>query len=238
MPATAYKKSLPPGLNPQDFKYSGRPASDTSDFGDDVGIADMACVNQFGDSNNSKYYHAGVVESNGTWYVYIEYGRIKGGKSWNGGGFTSQAYTFFQCDSEAEARKKFKTTCEGKNTKRVEQKTIGGKEIWAAKAGKDGYIVQKLATRERGLPDAYNIKDSAGIQVASGKKKSAKKKSARKPSKTFHPEEIRLANDLVGGTQAYARAAQEATSIVPTMSAIVEVRDESFQRMRSQHWKT
>ena len=220
------RKTLPSGFNPPDFKYSGRPASSTSDFDDDVGIADMACVNQFGESNNSKYYHVGVVESNGEFFVYTEWGRIKGGKSWNGGGFTSQDYTFFKCDSEAEARKKFKSVCKSKNTARVEQKEIGGKTIWAAKSGKDGYIVQKLATRERGLPDAYSIKDSSGVQVTSGKKKTARKKTARKSSKTYHREEIRLATDLVGGTKAYARAAQAATSIVPTMEAIVEVRDD------------
>jgi hypothetical protein len=216
------RKTLPSGIAPADFKYVGRPAKEQGDFEDDVGIVDMACVNQFGEANNSKYYHAGVVQASGQWFVYLEWGRISGGKSWNGS-FSGGDYQFVQCSSEGDARAFFKKQCLSKNLKRLEKKKIGSKEIWAGKKGKDGYLVQSLATRERGLPDAYGIKDDTGVA-----KKKATKKVTKKRAKKIdaQPQVIKLAQDLVGGTADYARAAQQASGIVPTMSAINEVRDE------------
>jgi hypothetical protein len=216
------RKQLPSGKDPDSFKYVGRPAKDQGDFEDDVGIVDMACVNQFGEANNSKYYHAGVVQSGGAWFVYLEWGRISGGKSWNGG-FGGGDFMFVQCTSEGDARTFFKKQCLSKNLKRLEQKKIGKTTIWAGKNGKDGYLVQSLATRERGLPDAYGIKDDAGVAKKKAKKKATKKKSAKKI--TAQPQVIKLCADLVGGTASYARAAQQASGIVPTMDAIKEVRD-------------
>jgi hypothetical protein len=216
------RKTLPSGIAPADFEYVGRPAKEQGDFEDDVGIVDMACVNQFGEANNSKYYHAGVVQASGQWFVYLEWGRISGGKSWNGS-FSGGDYQFVQCSSEGDARAFFKKQCLSKNLKRLEKKKIGSKEIWAGKKGKDGYLVQSLATRERGLPDAYGIKDDTGVA-----KKKATKKVTKKRAKKIdaQPQVIKLAQDLVGGTADYARAAQQASGIVPTMSAINEVRDE------------
>lgn len=221
------KKTLPSGFSPSDFTYVGRPAKDQGDFADDVGIVDMACVNQFGEANNSKYYHAGVVQAKGQWFVYFEWGRIKGGQSWPGASFNGGDYQFVQCSSEGDARGAFKKQCMDKNLKRLVKTKIGAKEIWAGKAGKDGYLVQSLATRERGLPDAYGIKDSAGVAKDLAKataKKTATKKVA--PKIDAHPQVIALAQDLVGGTADFARAAQQASGIVPTMEAINEVRDE------------
>src|SRR5689334_12884064 len=92
------RKALPSGYSPNDFKYVGRPAVDQGDFGPDVGIADMACVNQFGESNNAKHYHGGVVQSgNGAWWVYLEWGRISPGKSWEGSYFRGQDFQMVQC---------------------------------------------------------------------------------------------------------------------------------------------
>jgi len=223
------RKSLPGGMNPSDFKYMGRPAKDQGDFDDDVGLADMACVNQFGEANNSKYYHAGVVQgTGGQFFVYLEWGRISGGKSWNGS-FAGGDYQFVQCSSEGDARSFFKKQCCDKNIKRLEQKKIGSTTIWAGKAGKDGYLVQRLATRERGLPDAYGIKDSTGVPVVAKTPESpAAKKAAKKaaPKIDAQPQVIKLANDLVGGTVDYSRAASQATGIIPTLDAIQEVRNQ------------
>jgi hypothetical protein len=223
------KKELPAGLGPDDFTYQGRPAVDQGDFGPDVGLADGACVNQFGDANNSKYYHCGVVKStDGRWWVYREYGRIEGGKTWEGGTCRRSAtFMFESCPNEDDARASFQKQMRDKNVKRLEQK---GK-IWVSKVGsngksKDGYIVQRLATRERGLPDAYGIKDDSGLEKKVAKKKTTKKKTAKRKKVDAQPQVIALARDLVGGTVSYARAASKSTGIVPTMEAIEEVRDD------------
>jgi hypothetical protein len=227
------RKQVPPGLTPGDFIYKGRPAKQQGDFDDDVGIADMASVNQFEDRNSSKYYHAGVLEARGDWFVYTEWGRISGGRSWSGGSPKSAMdFMFTKCASELEARSMFASQCRSKNVSRLTQKQVGGKTIWAAKTdkagkSKDAYIVQALATRERGLPDAYSIKDDSGVsKPAAEKKAAAKPKRAAKPGRNFQPQVVALAKDLVGGTRDYARAAAQATGIIPTMDAIAQVRDE------------
>ena len=224
------KKELPSGHGPGDFKYMGRPAKDQGDFGAEVGLADCACVNQFGEANNSKYYHGGVVQSTKTqgWYVYLQWGRIKGGgKSWQGSSFTEQDYQFVECSSEADARDFFAKQMASKNTKRLIRQTIGGTEVWTAKEGDDGYIVQSLATRERGLPDAYGIKDDSGLATKDKKVEAPKSASAKpKLSRDYHPEEIRLAKALLGGTSSYTRALSQAAGVVPTMDAIRKVRDD------------
>ena len=221
------RKELPSGQDPNGFKYKGRPANDQGDFGADVGIADMACVNQFGEANNSKYYHAGVVQSpDGRWWVYLQWGRISPGKSWNGSAFTGGDFQFVECNSESDARDFFDGQCRDKNTKRLQQTSIGGKMIWAAKADKDGYIVQRLATCERGLPDAYSIKDGTGVAPKPVVTASATAPTPTAPAKTYHPQVISLAQSLVGGTKDFARAASAATGIVPTLAAIEEVRND------------
>jgi len=226
MPTKLGRKEIPAGIDPSSLKYQGRPAKDQDDFGADVGIADMVCVNQFGDANNNKYYHAGVVSASGKWFVYLEWGRVSGGKSWNGT-FKGQDFQFVQCLAEAEARDFFQKQCRDKNIKRLEQKKVGSSTLWVGKAGKDGYVVQRLATRERGLPDAYLIKDDEGVakKTSTPDKGSAKKKAAPRKKVDAQPQVVALARALVGGTQDYARAAQQSTGIVPTMSAIEEVRD-------------
>jgi len=231
MPVKLTRKSFPAGYSSHDFQYQGRPSSTQGDFGDDVGIVDMACVNQFGESNNSKYYHAGVVKSqDGKWWVYLEWGRVKGGKSWNGA-FSGGDYQFLQCSSEEEARKAFSKQCRSKNSSRLQEKEVSGVIIWVSKIdkngkAKDGYIVQSLATRERGLPDAYTIKDNSGLEKKASEKTPEKKKVVLSPSKDFHPQVVALAQDLVGGTKSYARAASEASGVVPTMESITKVRDQ------------
>jgi hypothetical protein len=225
-------KQVPPGIDVTKLVYKGEPAKEQGVFDGGVGIADMACVNQFG-NNNAKYYHAGVVQSpDGRWFTYYEWGRITGrGKSWNGV-FQGGDFQFIEWADEQSARTAFAKQCESKNLKRLEQKVIGGVQVWAAKTDKkgkvkDGYIVQSLATRERGLPDAYTIKDSAG--VADSGNGSAKKKVVKRAVKrrgSYQPQVVRLATDLVGGVKTYARAQAAATGITPTQDAIDQVRDQ------------
>lgn len=219
------RKELPFGHQATDFKYVGRPAKGQDDFGPTVGLADCACVNQFGEFNQAKFYHGGVVQSTKTqgWYCYFEWGRIKSaGKSWQGV-FTGQDYQFVECSSEAEARDEFQKQMRSKNTKRLEQKTVGGVVVWAAKEDKDGYIVQSLATRERGLPDAYGIKDDEGLSIP---KKTSPKVTAVAQGRQYHPKELELASSLVGGAQTYTRALSRSSGVTPTMLAITEVRDQ------------
>ena len=217
------RKEFPSGKTPESFSYQGRPAKDQGDFSAEVGLADMKCVNQFG-KNSNKYYHAGVLQAkDSTWWVYLEWGRSKAGRSWEGTSFSGQDYQFIQCASESEARGFFEKQCHSKNTRRLEQKD----GIWVGKSGKDGYVVQKLATRDSGLPDAYTIKDASGVpepKKAPAKKTASKPKA--KPSLSYHPEEVRLVQSLVGGVQSYVRrAVKESGGVTPTMEAISEVRD-------------
>ena len=221
------QKELPSGHSAADFKYMGRPAKDQGDFGSDVGVVDCACVDQFG-KNASKYYHGGVVQSTKTsaWYCYYEWGRIFAGKSWNGH-FAGQSFQFVACFDEAEARSEFSKQMNDKNMKRGLWTTVAGVRVFVAKPGKDCYIVQSLACREKGLPDAYAIKDSTGVapKVVAPTPVPSKTVAKTVTARTFHPEVIRLAQSLVGGTKTYTRALSAASGVTPTMEAITQVRD-------------
>ena len=229
------RREMPSGYSPTDFTYQGRPAKDQGDYDadDKVGIADGCCVNQFGEANNSKHYHGGVVQSSdGRWWCYFEWGRVKPGKSWNGSWTgNSGDFQFYECSDESEARDQFAKQYKKKNLARLEQKTISGIKVWAAKTDKngkpkDGYLIQSLATREKGLPDALTIKDDEGKAAAKPKAKAKAKRTRKaKATKTYQPEVIRLARDLVGGVQTYTRALSEASGVTPTLSAITQVRD-------------
>lgn len=240
MPTALARKALPAGLNPSDFTYKGRPAKEDGDFGPDVGIADMGCVNQFGEANNSKAYHCGVVQStDGRWWMYAEWGRIQPGPSWNGTSWTRnfQDFQFTPCSSEAEARAAFKKKAESKNTKRGRWDSIAGVRMLVAKPGKDCYVVQDLATREKGLPDALTIKDSSGVATKPAASAPKKKAAKARPTKTFQPEVVALAQALVGGTQQYTRALSAASGVTPTMASITRVRDQlipaAMERIRA-----
>jgi len=222
-PVKLKRNEIPEGFSHTDFKYKGRAAKDQDDFDLEVGIADMACVDQFGSSNTNKYYHAGVVEANGKWFIYLEWGRIFSGASWEGGYHNGQDFQFAESESEEEARAFFEKQCRDKNIKRLEEKEIGGETIWVSKGKNSAYLVQSLSTREKGLPDAANIKDSTGIIKES--KKKASKKTAKGPKTTYQPEVISLAQSLVSGVQTYTKAAIAATGISPTMAAIDKVRN-------------
>lgn len=220
------RKQLPAGLTPQDFTYQGRPAKEQGDFGPSVGIADLVCVNQFGERNNSKMYHGGVVKSkDGSWWVYLEWGRVKPGVSWEGSRFHGQDYQFVRCSSEEEARDFFSKQLTSKNIKRLERRDVGGVTVWAGKKKKDGYLVQSLATREKGLPDALLIKDSEGTIGATGANKTVSQPKSPKASLSYQPQVVSLVQDLLGGVQTYTRALSQASGVTPTLSAIAQVRD-------------
>lgn len=222
------RREFPAGLIPADFAYKGRPAKDQDDFGTEVGIADMACVDQFGAANTSKFYHGGVVQSkDGRWWFYSEWGRCKPGNSWSGSVFTGNAqdYQFMECSCEPEARDEFAKKMRSKNVKRLMQKTIAGATVWASVPGEDGYIVQRLATRDKGLPDAYAIKDNTGVTTAPKPVATPVATTPKVSSKTFQPQVIELAQALVGGVKTYTRALAAASGVTPTMDAIEEVRN-------------
>ena len=223
------RKQLPSGHSASDFKYMGRPAKDQGDFGPDVGLADMACVNQFGEANNAKYYSCGVVQSTKTnsWFVYLEWGRMKSAHSWNGS-FGGGDYQFVECSGETDARDFFCKQASSKNIKRMVQRSIGGKTVWTSKDGEDGYIVQRLATREKGLPDAYRIKDDSGVVKAAASVAPSKPSTPKPavPSRSYQPQVLSLAQALVGGTQTYTRALSAAAGVTPTMDTIKEVRED------------
>jgi hypothetical protein len=113
-----------------------------------------------------------------------------------------------------------------KNTKRLQQRSIGGKTIWTSYDGEDGYLVQKLATREKGLPDAYAIKDSSGVVSTPKATPVADAPKVAAQVKTFHPQVVSLATSLVGGTSSYSRSMAQASGVTPTMDAINEVRND------------
>ena len=218
------RRELPKGHSCDEFIYQGRPSKGQDDFGSDVGLADLACVDQFGASNTNKFYHAGIVKNNSNqWYVYLEWGRVFSGKSWQSGSHFGQDYQFVECINEQEARDFFQKQCRSKNIKRLIEKDIAGKKIWVAKGKEDGYVVQSLAMREKGLPDAYLIKE--GIADLSNSSKKKEKKLTKSNTKKFQKEVIDLAFDLLGGTKNYVRAASASTGIIPTLDAIKEVRD-------------
>ena len=141
-------------------------------------------------------------------------------------------FMFTACASEGEARDFFRKQCRSKNVSRLTKQKLGDKVIWVAKTdskgkAKDAYIVQSLATRERGLPDAYGIKDDSGVKAkAKADDKPKPKKAKARVAANYQPQVVALARDLVGGTRDYARAASAATGIIPTMKAIEEVRDD------------
>lgn len=233
------RRQLPPGTGPTDFVYIGKPSVDQGDYligsgrtatvNTSIGIADMACVNQFGEANNSKGYHAGVVKNTktGEYHLYTEWGRCRAGKSWQGGVWSGafQDYQFTHGGTLAEAQAWFAFQVNDKNLKRLSRQTVGGVDIWCAKKGKDGYLIQDLATREKGLPDILTVKNGEGVQDQPATK-AAKAPAVVKPSRSFQPEVVSLATALVGGTKTYTRALSAATGVTPTMRSILKVRDQ------------
>jgi len=153
------KNTYPTGLRSSDFKCSGPIATADGEF-HSAKLADLGCFKQDGQDTN-KGYHGAVVQANGKWFTYFEWGR------------TGQhgTFQFTECSSESEAQEVFVKQMMSKNAKRGEWVTIAGRKTLRAKKGKDCYLVRPLATRSSssfGLPDAANVvSDDVKVEVKS-----------------------------------------------------------------------
>jgi len=214
------RKELPSGHTLNDFECFGPPALKDGQF-DDTMIADFGCFNQDGKDSN-KFYHAAVVKSkvNGTWYVYLQWGRTG----------TTGDIQFWECGSKEEAARAYVKQCESKNVRRGVFKDIGGRQVLCGKPGKDCYRVRPAAKRDVGLPDAKNIvhKDTDATaddgKTTTASKKKTKKKTSRKPKPKFDANTLQLMHAMNQGAVNYTRASIEGGHI-PTQAAIDEARD-------------
>lgn len=207
---------LPPGHTLEDFECFGPPATADGQF-DTCKICDMGCFTQDGKDSN-KYYHAAMAKSkkNQKWHTYFEWGRT---------GANKVDFLFHECDSEDEAREIFADQVHSKNDKRGEWVTIAGKQTLRAKAGKDCYLVRRLARRDVGLPDGKKIVLNDGAkQAAAPVASTPTKKASGKATPKADSETIRLMRDLNVATINYTKDAVEGGNI-PMQAAIEEARD-------------
>lgn len=237
-------REVPEGYSVNTFEYRGRPALAQDDFGDDVGLADMIHIDQDGvveseeyapDPTN-KYYHGGVVQSldDDSWWVYVEWGTAAyTEQSWIDEVFRQEqeasacGFQFIECADEEEARIIFSMLMKRKNIEKIQEKKIGSTTIWVCKPKKhsqeleDGYLVQQLSSRSRGLPHAYSILD--GIKKT---KKTSKKtsKSTIETTSEYHPQVIGLAKDLLAETHGHTRELMTSRGLIPTLEFIQQVR--------------
>lgn len=196
----------PAGMSAKDFKCHGPVATKNTEFSG-TKMFDGGCMQQE-EVDSNKYYHCCMVtDSAGKWYVYVEYGRV---------GATRPQFQVYVCASEAEAQKAYETQCAEKNTKRGEFKKVGGLDLFRPKVGKDVYVVQQLASRSFGLPDAKNITAAGVTKVATVDPKATTPKKA-----TYRCDEktTKLWRDLLGGAVTYARTTIQGGTI-PTEAAL------------------
>lgn len=221
------RNEVPSAYSIKNFSYMGKAASEQDDFSSAIGIADMIQFDLDSDDETTEYfkgaacsyYHAGVLQykDDDTWWVYLEWGRVNNATySWK---VTKKKETFqlsetsdfiFRiCDDEADARKYFKGKCQEKNIKRIKKSTVGKAKIWIPKGTKRGYIVQELAQRMRGLPDAYT------------KTQKTKAKSTRSKDPV-----LQFAHDMSGGSLQFAQKLIEDGGSIPTLEGIEIVQNE------------
>jgi hypothetical protein len=203
------RDTLPAGHTKDDFKCCGPVAVKDGEF-EGTCLADLACFNQEGKSNN-KFYHGAVVESkiNSNWYTYFEWGRIGYGPS----------YQFYECNSKAEAEGIYSKQLHEKNDKRGRWVDSSIGKILQAKPGKDCYLVRPQSVRQTGLPDARNISNSVPSVAPAVLPNSVSKSQPNK----FDDESQKLINCLKLGTIEYTRNSMVDTSL-PTKEAIDEAR--------------
>ncbi len=200
------RDTFPAGHSDGDFKCHGPVAVKDGEFGGTL-LADLACFNQEGKSNN-KYYHAAVVESrkNGNWYTYFSWGRIGQGAQ----------FQFHECGSKAEAQQVYEKQLHEKNDKRGQWVKSAIGNVLQAKPGKDCYLVRPQSVRQTGLPDAKNISNVETATVA------VHTQAVSQPSK-FDEQSQKLINCLKLGTVEYTRNSIVDSSL-PTKEAIEEAR--------------
>jgi hypothetical protein len=208
------KDAYPIDHGPDDFECFAPAATKDGEF-EGTMLADMGCFNQAGKDSN-KYYHTAVVRSKKTqqWYEYREWGRQEGGKP------SKVNLQFIACSSRAEAEKEYAKQAASKNVKRgqwVQHPTLG--RILQPKAKDDCYLVQSLATRCTGLPDAQRITNNNGAKV----QKITVAGTSVKSQSDVDPMTVKLMRDLNVGTVSYTKTSM-AGATLPNQSAIDEGR--------------
>ena len=210
------RNEYPSGHGPDDFKVHGPPATKDGEFAGTC-IADMGCFMQE-EVDSNKYYHACVCESkkDGTFYLYVEYGRV---------GAANPQKQFTQCSSKAEAEREYVSQCESKNVKRgtwENHATLGQRlipKLDSKGKPKDLYIVRPLATRDTGLPDAKTISCNEGAKQKPTKTLRSKKKTVDTDKQT-----MKLMSDLNVAAVSYTRSSIVGNAI-PTQTALDRGRD-------------
>ena len=215
------RQQYPAGHGRDDFECYGPVATKDTDFAS-CKLADLGCFKQDEGTDSNKYYHCAVVKSKktGTFYLYVEYGRTKGGAP------DKPQFQFTPFASEAEAVAAFAKQCAEKNTKRGVWEKVGSKDRYVPKKKKDGstedlYVVRYMASRCVGLPAAKNICNSDAVAVTAA---SAPVKTTKKSSRKLDAETKKLFRDLLGGTVSYTRSTMVGGTM-PAQTSIEEARD-------------
>lgn len=217
------RNAMPPSHTRDDFECFGPVANRDTDFAN-CKLADLGCFKQDEGTDSNKYYHAAVVKSkkNGTWGLYVEYGRTKDGVP------SSPQFQFTVCSNESEAMGEFASQCDSKNTKRGQWEQVGSKERYVPRTKKDGttedlYVVRYMASRSVGLPAAKGIcnADATGSTVATTTKA---KTSAKRAVSKIDIHTRKLFSDLLGGAISYTRATIVGNTM-PAAAAISDARD-------------
>jgi len=221
-------KQLPFGLQPCQFRYAGRCAVDQGDFGPEVGVADLAPINEQGAINTSRYFHMGVVEARRSgqveWFVYMEWGKVGQGHSWtNDAARSGLDFMFVRCRDEAEARRFFRHRCMSMNLARMQKRDAG---VWVAKTNAQGqaeaaYRVGAPSTHARGLPQLDRGASLEHVEVEQVEPELGVLRIV-----DSRPESDARTNALVRGILHDARVAALAKGVVPTLEVIEQISDE------------
>jgi hypothetical protein len=201
-------KKIPVGFQPSEFRYVGRPASEQGDFGPEVGIVDMIPVDECGLTQGSRYFHIGVVEARGQWFVYMETGSADAGRSWIGDSPQSKLmFMFTRCRDQKEAHRFFRRQCMTMNFGRITRKCVDGRPVWAAKTHANGqvepaWLVSGPVNRDRGLPRIESEPESEREEA--------------------NIEPVR-ADVLIRGILHDAKLASQARGVVPTLEALEQI---------------
>jgi hypothetical protein len=209
-------KKIPLGLSPREFRYVGRTAGEQGDFGPEVGIVDMVPVNDRGITQESRYFHMGVVEARGQWFVYMETGPVANGRSWIGDSPQSNLmFMFTRCRDQKEAHRFFRRQCMTMNFGRITRKCSDGKPIWAAKTNANGeaepaWLVCEPSNPDRGLPQVEPERVEASVV----------------PVVEWQPHEPVRAELLIRGVLHDAKLASHSRGVVPTLEALEQIGQE------------
>ncbi|MFV8752404.1 hypothetical protein ACNOYE_17805 [Nannocystaceae bacterium ST9] len=194
-------KQVPAGFQRHEFRYVGAVASEQGEFGPEIGIVDMVPIDERGIANPARYFHIGVVEARGQWFLYMEWG-------WTDA--REPGFMFVRCRDEQDARRYFRRQCVGMNVARIEHARGG----WQARA-ENAWLVHDDA-RERGLPQR-RMPASEPIERA------CEAEVVRLAD--WQPSATRV-DAMVRGLVHDARLAAQASGIVPTLELLEQVADE------------